>query len=343
MDTGDIEKRDGGTTSMSTLAHYHPREIDIDLADLPRWLYSEIASLHGQIAAPPAPPVLTCLGNNEPMYVWRNNYGRYFARHYPGGNSDNHSHTIATMSDEHRRQAEYGRRAASDRGLDARLEVSTGNGTRLDLGVFGKANSGFEIQRSSLSRAKAKSRAFKSFNAGWQTAWITDQEDLPNWVDHVPTARLTVRGWDQIPPPNTVDVVIRDFSRERDKNSRCGWRYVHMPRAVLLDEVVCLMPAGEIVPVSVGKSGAVMLAFKGAAEIIDSCTYAGASMWRPTSSTPRRQETAQDITRPCNHHAAVTVIDHPRFPTCQKCGSRVQHYSVTICFHCKLAEQQKAK
>src|SRR5690625_1312746 len=244
---------------MSTRAHYHPRDIEIDLADLPRWLYNEIASLHGQITKDNAP--LTCLGNGQPMYIYRHHSGRYFARHYPGENPDGHGHSLATMSDEHRRQTEYTQRAAADHNLDTAMEYSTGNGTRLDLAVHGAHNTGFEIQRSALSRAKAKTRAKRSFDAGWPTAWVTDQARAPGWADHVPTARLTA-GIDwaaHIPKRNTARVVIGKFSRERDKSKRSGWRYVREPHTVLLDELAYLMPAGEIVPVATGTRGAVSL------------------------------------------------------------------------------------
>jgi hypothetical protein len=298
---------------MSTRAHYHPRGIDIDLADLPRWLYAEIASLHGQIPPPPAPPVLTCLGNREPMYVWCHASGRYFARHYPGGNPDQHRHLIATMSDEHRRQAEYSQRAAADHGLAAVVEKSTGNGTRLDVAISGHADTGFEIQRSALSRASAKARATKSFGAGWVTAWITDRKDLPDWVDHVPTARLTVRGdeWSRgIPAPNTARVIVSDFTRERDRDKKSCWRYVRTPRTVLLDELAYLMPAGEVIPVAIGTTGLVVLADKRAGDVIDSCTYPGASVWRPTSDTPRQQESAQTFSRGCSRHADTGPATH---------------------------------
>lgn len=41
---------------MTTLVRYHPRGIDIDLAELPAGLYNEIVSQHGQIDPPPAAP-----------------------------------------------------------------------------------------------------------------------------------------------------------------------------------------------------------------------------------------------------------------------------------------------
>ena len=301
---------------MSTLAHYHPREIDIDLADLPTWLYAEIASLHGRIDPPPAEPVLTCLGNGTPMYVYRHESGRYFARHYPGGNLNGHSHRIATMSDAHRRQTEYCRRAAESDGLHAVMEMSTGGRTRLDLAVTGATDVGFEIQRSGLSRVKAKTRARRSFDAGWPTAWITDRERDPDWADHVPTGRLTTRGiWDHaMPRPGSAGLTIADFTRERDRTAPTGWRYMRQPKSIRLDELPVRMAAAEIVPVAVGALGRVDLAFASAAEIIDSCTFPGASVWHPTDETPRRKEAAQRITTVCARHSDDPVR------TCLTCG-----------------------
>lgn len=85
---------------MSTCAFYYPRNIEVDLAALPTWLYSEIISLHGHITRPTDtnPPVLTCLGNGEPMYIRRQETGRFFAVHFPGGNPDGHRHGIGRMS-----------------------------------------------------------------------------------------------------------------------------------------------------------------------------------------------------------------------------------------------------
>jgi hypothetical protein len=249
---------------MSTRTYYHPRETAVDLAAVPSWLYNEIVSLHGHIPHPPAPPVLTCLGNGEPMYLVRSQSGRYFARHYPGSSTDGHVHPISTMSDEHRRQTEYAERAARHHGLDTSREKSTGNGTRLDLAISGTVNVGVEIQRSALSRTAAKSRTMRSFDAGWPTAWISDSETDPDWADHVPTAWLTTRDrWgEKLPSPNSVFVAIGEFTRERDRNTKTGWRYKREPRAVLLDELAILMPAGEIIPVAVGTRGQVSLAFR---------------------------------------------------------------------------------
>jgi hypothetical protein len=308
---------------VTTKAFYHPRGIMVDLADLPRDLYDEIASLHGRIDPPPADPVLTCLGNHEPMYVWRHESGRYFVKHYAHGNPDGHIHrALGTMSPEHRRQAEYSQRAAAAYGFDARLEVPTGNGTRLDVGVFAASNNvGFEIQRSQLTIPQAKLRTSRSFEAGFPTAWVTDREHDPAWADRVPTARLTTRGgWDVcLPAPNTAYVAISTFSRERDNTRPSGWWYRREPKAVLLDELAYLMPAGEIVPVAIGTLGHVVLADRAAAEVIDSCTYPGASAWNPVRTVEKAvKESVQAYSRDCHHEtegqqAVKPVLSNPAY------------------------------
>lgn len=309
---------------MGTRAYYRPRDMEVDLSDLPRWLYEEIASLHGQIEKQTSP--LICMGNSEPMYVYRSHEGRYFVRHYPGENPDGHGHTLATMSDEHRRQADYTRRAADDHGLSTALEFSTGNHTRLDLAVTGERQVGFEIQRSQLSRRNAELRAFRSFEAGWPTVWVTDAPRVPDWYDRVPSARLTAGiDWTDLPARNSARVIIGKFTRERDRTKPSGWRYRREPRTVMLDELAYLMPAGTIVPVATGKRGVVSLATADAREVIDSCTYPGASTWRPQSATPRAKETAQRYSRDCAH----ATIDDPTGSHSGKCGCghpRAFHY-----------------
>jgi hypothetical protein len=289
---------------MSTCAYYLPRQIDVDLSNLDEALFREIISLKGHIHRDTDPPVLLCRVNWTSLYIVKNHYERYFARHFPGDNPNDHKHPVNLMSTEHRTKAEYAARAAQAAGLEASLEFSTGGGTRLDVAITSpQGQAGFEIQRSDLSRAKAKARAFNSFNAGWKTMWVHDQIHAPDWAGHVPTARLTTRGgWsEKLPPPNTAKVIIQEFYRERDG---LRWRYQRRPTEVLFDELAVLGPSGEIETVTVGKHGLVMLARHGAAEIIDSCTYPGASRWVPTKETPRNDRPRQRISRPChNPHA----------------------------------------
>lgn len=300
---------------MSTRAYYHPRGIRVDLSELSDELYEEIASLRGQIKATD-PPALTCLGNGESMYVYRHESGRHFARHFPGGNRDGHVHPIAKMSTEHRNQAEYCQRAASEIGLKAELEVPTSFRTRLDVAVFGPVPTGLEVQRSQLTLASAKSRDTRSSHAGFTCAWISDSEKDPPWTDHVPTVRLVTRGgWDRMPPAGSAMVIIGRFHRERDQSIRSGWRYVRSPYAVTLDELSQAMPYGEIVPVQIGspKKRRVVLAHRSAVEIIDSCTYEGASTYKPIPEIIQGKDAPQRFSQGCRHGEAPAICfcGHP--------------------------------
>lgn len=323
---------------MSTRAFYHPRQLQVDLAQLSGRLYEEIASLRGHISKGD-PPVLTCLGNGKPMHVYRHESGRFFARHFAGDNPDGHEHPISRISPEHERQAEYCRRAATSAGLRAELEVSTGNGTRLDVAVYGDVPTGLEIQRSALTVAQAKSRTTKSAKAGFSCAWVTDSEREPQWADRVPTARLTTRDsdWARLPAGGTANVIIGRFTRERDRLSPTGWRYQRHPFQVTLDELSIRMPAGKIVPVQIGsqKKRRVVLAERAAIEVIDSCTYPGAATWEPTPATPEVKETAQRFTTECHHKTGGTDL-----LVCV-CGQRLlapQSVSRRYCEACRIAQ-----
>lgn len=349
---------------MSTDAHYHPRGVDIDLAKISTdWpdLYNEIISLKGHIRRAD-PPVLTCLGNFKSMLVYQSWTGRYFCRHF-AGEACPRKHVLGTgggMSAEHLRQAEYAARAAQNAGFDARLEVNTGGGTRLDVGVFGDQQIGFEIQRSELSRAEAKKRCVKSFKAGWPTGWVHDRSEDTDWNGHVPTIRLKIRDvWSQrLPAANTQEAIIWKFWRERDRSKKSGWSYNAGKVDVLFDELASLMPAGEIVPVVTGsKNKIVRLAYRDAIDVIDSCTFPGASLWRPDPTTPRQQEAAQSITRHCRHgitedfeqlaplpmrvlsEQAQRIRDIPvEFAECRRCGQSVHLIDTTVdvdlCYRC---------
>ena len=337
---------------MATRAFYHPRQLIVDLGStLEPWLYNEIAGWHGYTDK--ENPVLTCLGNNEPMTVWKNHLGRYFVRHFPHGNPDGHVHPVLSkMSDEHLRMCEYSLRAGIAAGHRADLEVSTGNGTRVDVCVYGpNGNVGLEIQRSHLTTPQATRRAGLSFEAGLPTGWISDRETDPQWADYVPTARLETRGgWDErVLAPNTAWVIIADYERERDASRPTGWGYRRTPRLVLMDDLAALMPAGEIVPAAVGTRGHVDLVFKSAVPIIESCTYPGATEWNPVRKpVVPQKEAVQRYSIDCHHGGTVDPVvaaQHsgqlpaprglftsptPTGPRCPECGTGRLYYPEAV-------------
>ena len=111
----------------------------------------------------------------------------------------------STMSDEHKREAEYHARAAERAGHVADFEVVTAGHTRVDVVVDGRV--GFEIQRSALSKAAAVDRTTRSVRAGLGTvAWFTDRSTAPPWNGHVPGYRtlVPVSAWQALPLPGTV-------------------------------------------------------------------------------------------------------------------------------------------
>ena len=143
--------------------------------------------------------------------MWRNS--RFYLAHYPGDNTENHDHDPTPMSVEHKNQTEYIWRAAQSAGLetsDLKKGLPTGNNTVLDLAVWGKHNTGFEVQWSALSSNKAQLRAARSFDAGWPTAWITTTN--PAWTEFVPSVRISDIDWgDELPAEGTVAATITEF------------------------------------------------------------------------------------------------------------------------------------
>ena len=264
------------------------------------------------------------------MTVWKLG-GRYFVRHFPGGAHGDHTVALGAMSDEHRNQTEYCQRAADRAGLQTMLEHSTGAGTRLDLAIVGDTGrAGMEIQRSYLSRAAAKSRSRKSYNAGWPNAWISDTMQDPDWADHVPTARLTVRGltpeldWSSIPRPHAAKVAISTFKRVREG---AHWSFLREPSAIHLDELPVLMAAGEIMPVGYGSKGFVVLADR-ASVILAEELNPGSAAWDPKQSDDfkRRKEMFQTISRQCfNPHAEDRVLAHLEVERREKQMTTLRH------------------
>ncbi len=318
---------------MSTEAYYLPRDMKVDLARMPVWLYNEIASLQGRIEK--KNPVLICLTNNEPMLVWKHSSGRFFARHFPGGGHGGHTVALGSMTDEHRNKTEYCQIAADRAGLQTMLEHPTGAGTRLDLAVVGARQAGMEIQRSHISKGAATSRARRSQEAGWPTAWITDTMQDPQWADHVPTARLEVRGltkqldWTNMPKPFTAQIAISAFKRVREGYK---WSYQRAPIARYLDDLPVEMAAGEIVPVRYKGTRFVVLADRQSALLAEEL-YPGAATWNPAEADDfkQRKEESQTVTRPCynphiaNHRQNAAEIPPPANnmpPACPECGWR---------------------
>ena len=127
----------------------------------------------------------------------------------------------STMSDEHKREAEYHARAAERAGHVADFEVVTAGHTRVDVVVDGRV--GFEIQRSAISKAAAIDRTARSVRAGLGTvAWFTDRSTSPAWTGHVPSYRTIIpaSAWRVLPQPGSV----RAAGLQVVEAVRCGSR-----------------------------------------------------------------------------------------------------------------------
>jgi hypothetical protein len=121
-----------------------------------------------------------------------------------------------------------------------------------------------------------------------------------------------------MPERNTARAIITKYTRERDRARPSGWAYRGEPVGVLLDDLAWRMPAGEIVPVAIGKHGKVTLALRDAVDVIESCTYPGAATWRPTQETPRGPEAVQRYSTSC--HGPSSPEPRPSSRWCEICN-----------------------
>lgn len=304
---------------MTSEAFYHLRGgIRIGKDD---WLESselraELIDIHANGLSSKDVPAFTCVRNNEPLAIYQPVNGRYFLRHYPGSACRCDRESTPGPSTEHRRQAEYAARAAEAGGFVAELEKSTGNGTRLDVGITGVETIGIEIQRSYLSTRDAKARATKSYRAGWPTAWVHDGETPVEWDGHVPTVVFQSRttAWtERMPPTGSAKVLISKFRPER---SGLKWRPKRVPYELSFDDVCVLMPLGEIVPVKYGPTGTVLLTMKSDVDAIESCNDGLVTDWVPSRRVRKTDDPDQDETeRPCiNPHSTRAMPAIPSAP-----------------------------
>ncbi len=172
----------------------------------------------------------------------------------------------STMSDEHKREAEYHARAAERAGHVADFEVVTAGHTRVDVVVDGRV--GFEIQRAAISKTAAVDRTARSVKAGLDAvAWFTDQSTSPPWNGHVPGYRTLVpaSAWQALPLPGTVgaaglwavEAVRCGTRRPCPHRQRSCNRFVPWLGAWVglhVDDVVTGMAEGAIKPVRIGKN-----------------------------------------------------------------------------------------
>lgn len=198
-----------------------------------------------------------CEVNDGPMYA-QVRHGVAVLCHWPDTAHDG-CRLAFGMTDEHRRQQEYWAEAGSRAGWSADTEVSTGNGTRLDVAISGLVRVGIEVQHSGITPRAVKARTTKSYRAGWTSLWSSDSEQRPKWVDTVPTLRAAAN-WAERPPQGTATAIgPRTVSVGRCEPGQLGpgckrpCRRLHRPyfeliRGLTVDDVAARMPAGDLVP-----------------------------------------------------------------------------------------------
>lgn len=160
----------------SVIVHADGRRIDLAATIDPN-TYAELENL----TSSRKDPVLRCGGCHGSIYIRHGSTRKdeLFGTHFTAGTC---AETLiirkATLSDEHKRQAEYHALAAQRAGHAADLEVTTTGHTRVDVVVDDRI--GFEVQRSALSKAAAVDRTARSVAAGLVTvAWFTDRTTSP--------------------------------------------------------------------------------------------------------------------------------------------------------------------
>jgi hypothetical protein len=132
-------------------------------------------------------PAFICLAHREgsnPGLFLKNINGVWWAWHYEAADCSDRMRLPARMSDEHKRQAEYWCRAATDAGWRADLEHPL-PGTRPDVFIYGTVATGIEVQRTYMSPSRAVARTNKAATAGVTDLWFTTGS-IVKWAWYVP-------------------------------------------------------------------------------------------------------------------------------------------------------------
>jgi len=187
--------------------------------------------------------------------------GLLVAAHWPGMALAGSHEIHHGISDEHKRQVAYMQRAGVAAGFEVKLEVPLATKVRPDAIIYGpQVDMGVEVQRSALSRSAAKARMTKARRAGIQPVWFSDNRSNPSWFGAVPGIRMMDMPWDTLPGQRSVKVIsgVPAIIGRRCRNMRnsvcpdrpygCNrWHPDYEPRAVLVDDLAELVPAGELV------------------------------------------------------------------------------------------------
>lgn len=330
----------------SEIVHADGRHIDL-AAPIDAATYAELE----KTSSPRRQPVLRCGGCDGGIYIQHGRVSRdqLFGYHHHAGNC---AETLvirkSSMSDEHKREAEYHARAAEQAGHVADLEVSTTGNTRVDVVVDGRV--GFEIQRSALSKPAAVDRTARSVRAGLGTvAWFTDKSTSPPWVGHVPGYRtlVPVTAWQVLPLPGTVSAAglqvveaVRCGTRgpclHRQRN--CG-RFVPAVGAwggLRVDDVVTGLAEDAIKPVRLGKYVRLM-----SADSVALYEELTGRHLEYDAGQPKGRSLAASARLDCDRPSEQTVMAAPNEPAtpplrqlCVRCGNSPRLPSSALCVWC---------
>jgi hypothetical protein len=214
-------------------------------------------------------PAFVCLTHQEgsnPGLFLKNINGVWWAWHYEAGDCSQRVRFPAQMSDEHKRQAEYWCRAATDAGWRADME-HTLPGTRPDVFIYGAVTTGIEVQCSYKSPSEAVVRTNKAAAAGVTDLWFTTHPSV-KWAWYVPTVltrELGISGegqpWDTLPRRRSVTAAglrcihpakcdPQHFGRCPYKRRRHCGKFHPLPspwRGLTVDDVAARFPGREIV------------------------------------------------------------------------------------------------
>jgi hypothetical protein len=252
--------------------------------------------------------VFECLdhrtGTNPGMYLQLRG-DQWWAVHFEASACGS-KRIAAPMSDEHKRQAEYWVRAATSAGLRAETEFTLPTRTRPDVLIYGPINTGVEVQRSGLSRARAIDRTRRAALAGVSDIWSTDRSKPPYWLHHVPTVTENPDAWHYLRRERIMAGGVREVEAVRCMGGnlpRCpsGYQFCgkfhakSVPVVVSIDDLAWRVPTGDIValdlPAITGTTAGVYLCTARSAALYTELTGQPApNYFRPGTEPQRHQK-----------------------------------------------------
>ena len=260
---------------MAPIVIYTPENREINLADPGEADYAMIAALHDQ-RPPRGSRILLCkrAGFADREMIIRLNPGSlsdYHAAHYPGEGHEGGHPISRPETDEHKRQKEYWRRAATDAGLTVAKEVFIRGAGTMDVVITGDGliPTDVEVQHSPEQARLIKRRTLRYHAAGYLPVWFSDRRDRPSYLATVPGLSCDDQRWrDYTPARRTVWAIglghirrelrceVGAFERYRGRcpvaprRNPCGEVHPEITagKRALIDDVAAMIPAGELVP-----------------------------------------------------------------------------------------------